>query len=74
MNAAEQPLPSPEEIQRKLAEFMKREFGDRVQLAGTPQTETAETGAAPDEKRLHRGASDFDFKPKDITTASTTAP
>jgi ATP-dependent protease Clp ATPase subunit len=66
MNAADQPLPSPEEIQRKLAEFMKREFGDRVQLAGTPQAETAETGAVTEEKRPHRGVFNFDFKPKDI--------
>jgi hypothetical protein len=66
MNAADHPMPSPEEIQHKLAEFMKREFGDRVQLAGTPQTESAETGAAPDEKRPRHRAFDFDFKPKDI--------
>ena len=66
MNAADQPLPSPEEIQRKLAEFMKREFGDRVQLAGTPQTETAETGSITEDQKHHRGAFDFDFKPKDI--------
>lgn len=62
----DQPLPSPEEIQRKLSEFMKQEFGDRVVLAGTPQTETSET--APPAKEPKRGPLEFSFdlKPKDI--------
>ena len=28
--SSDQPLPSTEEIQKKLSEFMKQEFGDRV--------------------------------------------
>ena len=40
--SSDQPLPSPEEIQKKLSEFMKQEFGDRVVFA-SPQTETVET-------------------------------
>ncbi len=62
---ADTPLPSPEEIQQKLAEFMKREFGDRVQLAGMPQAEAAETGeqVTPGKRKY---AFDFNFKPKDI--------
>jgi len=64
--SADQPLPSPEEIQLKLAEFMKQEFGDRVQLAGTPQTENAETSPPPEETKRRRRAFAFDYKPKDI--------
>ena len=40
--STDQPLPSAEEIQRKLGEFMKQEFGDRVVFA-TPKVETTET-------------------------------
>lgn len=63
--STDQPLPSPDEIQKKLSEFMKQEFGDRVVLAGTPQTETAEStpGKEPKRKPLEFA---FDFKPKDI--------
>ncbi len=59
-------MPMPEEIQRKLNEFMKKEFGDRVVFA-TPQPETVET-TPPGEETKRRAAIDFDFnlKPKDI--------
>jgi ATP-dependent Clp protease ATP-binding subunit ClpX len=63
--STDQPLPSPEEIQQKLSEFMKREFGDRVVFAA-PKTETVET--APPGGELKRPPLEFafDFKPKDI--------
>ena len=62
----EKPLPSPEEIQRKLNEFMKREFGDRVVLAATPEPERVETGSgeAPRPRPPHTFA--FDYKPKEL--------
>ena len=63
--SADQPLPSPEEIQTKLSEFMKKEFGDRVVFA-SPQTERAETSSPVD--NAPRKAIEFDFhlKPKDV--------
>ena len=60
--SSDQPLPSPEEIQKKLSEFMKQEFGDRVVFAGTQQAEPVETGPAGEE----RIEFDFNLKPKDV--------
>ncbi len=62
----EQPLPSPDEIQRKLAEFMKKEFGDRVVFAGAPQAETVETGPTEQPRPRKRHKFDFKYKPKDL--------
>ena len=62
--SSDQPLPSPEEIQKKLSEFMKQEFGDRVVFA-TPQTETVET--TPTEEPKRKGIEfNFHLKPKDV--------
>ena len=63
--SADQQLPSPEEIQKKLSEFMKKEFGDRVVFA-SPETERVET--APPADPSPRKAIEFDFhlKPKDV--------
>jgi len=38
--STDHPLPAPEEIQHKLNEFMKKEFGDRV-VVGVPPILTA---------------------------------
>jgi len=59
--------PSPGEIQKKLQEFMKQNFGEGVVLTAVqPQTETGEGGTqetAPDpDPRFF----DFHFKPRDI--------
>lgn len=62
----EKPLPTPEEVQKKLAEFMQREFGDRVQFAAWPQAERVETGAGEESGGTRRQVFDFQFKPKDI--------
>ena len=62
----DQPLPSPEEIQRKISEFMKQEFGDRVVFTGTPQAETAETGPPGEESKRKDIEFDFNLKPKDV--------
>jgi endopeptidase Clp ATP-binding regulatory subunit ClpX len=64
--SSDQPLPSPEEIQKKLSEFMKQEFGDRVVFAGVPQAEPVETGPAGEEPKRKRIEFDFNLKPKDV--------
>lgn len=58
-------MPTPEEIQSKLNEFMRKEFGDRVVIA-TPKTDTIETPLSPDEPRHKPHEFDFHFKPKDL--------
>jgi ATP-dependent Clp protease ATP-binding subunit ClpX len=64
--SSDQPLPSPEEIQKKLSEFMKKEFGDRVVFAGAPQAETVETGPASEESKRNPIEFDFNLKPKEV--------
>jgi ATP-dependent Clp protease ATP-binding subunit ClpX len=39
---AETPFPSPEELQKKIQEFMKANFGDKVSVAAFTQPETVE--------------------------------
>ena len=63
--STEKPLPSPEEVQQKLNEFLKTEFGDRVVFAA-PQTETVETTPPVEEHRPQPVTFDFNYKPKDI--------
>src|SRR5436189_1942916 len=65
MMSTEQPLPSPDEIQRKLGEFMKKEFGDRVVFAA-PRTETIETGQPSEEPKRKPVEFKFNLKPKDV--------
>src|SRR5437867_2470852 len=59
--------PTPEEVQKKLSEFMKQQFGDKVILSGMmAQPEaggTAEGGEPSDEEPL---AFDFHLKPREI--------
>jgi endopeptidase Clp ATP-binding regulatory subunit ClpX len=63
--STQQPLPTPDEIQRKLSEFMKKEFGDRVVFAA-PRTETVETGPPGEEPKRKPVDFAFNFKPKDV--------
>jgi hypothetical protein len=63
--SSDQPLPSPEEIQKKLSEFMKQEFGDRVVFA-SPHSETVETGLPGGETGRKKLEFDFNLKPKDV--------
>jgi len=58
-------MPSPEEIQHKLNEFMKKEFGDRV-VVGVPKPETIETAPPSEEHRPKSLEFDFNLKPKDV--------
>jgi ATP-dependent Clp protease ATP-binding subunit ClpX len=60
------PFPTPEELQAKLSEFMKSNFGDKVTFATFPQPEHAEAG---DEEKPARPEGEefvFDFLPRDI--------
>src|SRR5216684_1059689 len=63
--SADQPLPSSDEIQKKLSEFMKKEFGDRVVFA-SPQSEQAETTSPVDDSPRKAIEFDFHLKPKDV--------
>ena len=60
------PFPSPEELQSKLAEFMKSNFGDKVSFATYTQPETAEAGG--DEKPEKPSGEEFvfNFLPREI--------
>ncbi len=59
--------PSPGEIQKKLQEFMKQNFGDGVVLTAVqPQTETGESGVQETAPDPDPQFFDFHFKPKDI--------
>jgi ATP-dependent Clp protease ATP-binding subunit ClpX len=60
------PFPSPEELQSKLAEFMKSNFGDKVSFATYTQPETAEAGG--DEKPEKPSSKEFvfNFLPREI--------
>ena len=64
-HASDQPLPTPEEIQRKLGEFVKQEFGDRVSLV-PPHAETAETGTGSEPSVRPPIEFKFHFKPRDL--------
>ena len=60
------PFPTPEELQTKLSEFMKSNFGDKVSFATFAQPDRAEAG---DEEKPVKQSGDhfvFDFLPRDI--------
>jgi ATP-dependent Clp protease ATP-binding subunit ClpX len=64
---SEPKIPSPEELQKKLTEFMKSNFGNNVQFSTFPQPDVAESGAveepaAEDEHDVF----EFDYLPRDI--------
>src|SRR6201998_1129233 len=44
---ADTPFPSPEELQKKIQEFMKANFGDKVSVAAFPQPEVTEEEPPP---------------------------
>src|SRR5438093_981834 len=58
-------LPTPEELQRKLAEFMKSNFGNSVSFTTIARPERDEAGV--DEKPKEPDAEfEFDYLPRDI--------
>lgn len=60
------PFPSPEELKSKIAEFMKSNFGDKVQFATYTQPESEPAGG--DDKPVKISDDDFvfNFLPRDI--------
>src|SRR5450755_4244261 len=57
--------PSPDEIQKKLTEFMKSNFGNSVSLSAFTQHEE-ETGGDSEDARTDPGVFDFYYLPRDI--------
>ncbi len=60
------PFPSPEELQSKLSEFMKSNFGDKVSFASFAQPERAEAGGDEEPAQPNDEGFAFDFLPRDI--------
>ncbi len=60
------PFPSPEELQSKLSEFMKSNFGENVSFASMAQPETAEAGGDHEPPAPRGDEFRFDFLPRDI--------
>ncbi|HEX4667786.1 MAG TPA: AAA family ATPase [Chthoniobacterales bacterium] len=60
------PFPTPEELQTKLSEFMRSNFGDKVSFASFPQPERAEAGDEEKPAKPSGGEFVFDFLPRDI--------
>ena len=63
---SEPKFPTPEEIQQKLAEFMKSNFGNKVSFSTHVQPETEETAADSTPEGDKGKAFEFDLLPKDI--------
>ncbi len=72
MNNSDQKPPTPEEISKKLADFMKSNFGGQVNFSTFPgMGETESTKEEPSEDPPESPANDqsifdFDYRPKDI--------
>ncbi len=70
---ADAPLPTPDEIQKKLGEFMRSQFGDKVRFATFSQPASAEAGSpaepaatpAEGEGRIDELLR-FPFQPRDV--------
>ena len=64
----DKPFPSPEELQRKLGDFLKSNFGDKVSFSTFTQAEPADSGA-PEEPPTPAAPADifhFHHQPRDI--------
>lgn len=60
-------MPSPEEVQKELAEFFKKKFGDKAMVGIFPQPGVAKENGEGEEAEEKEPKLKFDFKPKDIT-------
>ena len=60
------PFPTPEELQAKLSEFMKSNFGDKVSFATLTQPERAESGEEEKPAKREDDQFVFNFLPRDI--------
>jgi endopeptidase Clp ATP-binding regulatory subunit ClpX len=63
---SEPKFPTPEEIQQKLAEFMKSNFGNKVSFSTHVQPETVDAAADSTQEAEKGEAFEFDLLPKDI--------
>src|ERR1700748_3145597 len=61
---AETPFPSPEELQKKIQEFMKTNFGDKVSVAAFPHPEVTEE--EPPSRKETFDPFEFHLTPKQI--------
>ncbi len=71
MDSSDSKPPTPEEISKKLADFMKSNFGSNVNFAafpdmGTPQSAEPESPAPEEPVSPAETIFDFDYRPKDI--------
>jgi ATP-dependent Clp protease ATP-binding subunit ClpX len=67
-SGSDKPFPSPEELQRKLGDFLRTNFGDKVSFSTFTQPETADSGT-PDETPAPQPPADifhFHYQPRDI--------
>ena len=67
-DGSDKPFPTPEELQRKLGDFLKSNFGDRVSFSTVTQTEAAD-GVAPEAETAPETPLDifqFHYQPRDI--------
>ncbi len=67
-SGAEQPFPTPEELQHKLGEFLKSSFGDRVSFSTFTSVETEDAGNsyAPEKTAEPSDVFHFKYHPRDI--------
>ncbi len=60
-------IPSPEELQKKLSEFMKSNFGNNVQFSTFTQPDAAESGTVEEPRGEDKhDAFEFEYLPRDI--------
>src|SRR5947209_14760194 len=60
------PFPSPEELKSKLSEFMKTNFGDKVQFAAFTQPDAADASGEEKPPKAPEDEFAFEFLPRDI--------
>jgi len=66
MNMSDPKLPTPEEIQKKLTEFMKSNFGNNISIASISQTEREESDGDAGEEKNGTETFEFHYLPRDI--------
>ncbi len=68
-DGSDKPFPSPEELQRKLGDFLKSNFGDRVSFSTVTQPETSdEPPPTPEKSAAPPDIFHFHYQPRDIKT------
>ena len=68
-DGSDKPFPTPEELQRKLGDFLRSSFGDRVSFSTFTRPETADGGSSADAEVASETPPDifqFHYQPRDI--------